>query len=129
MQSLWMVSTLYSIFSNFFFDSVRVYLWNFPSTSIIYHENSQLFQFTTLSNFIALLTSHHICLPIPIPIPIGKNLDNAIKYSFIQHNTKFIYHHHLKFTFRLFKLIFFAPVIFVIFFILFTLFTINKKRN
>ena len=63
--------------------SVRVYLWNLPSTSIIYRENSQSFQFTTLSNFIALLTSHHICS--------GINLDNATKYSFIQHNVPKIY--------------------------------------
>ena len=70
------------IFDNLTF-SVRVYLWNLPSTSIIYRENSQSFQFTTLSNFIALLTSHDICP--------GINLDNAIKYSFIQHNVPKIY--------------------------------------
>ena len=70
------------IFDNLTF-SVRVYLWNLPSTSIIYRENSQSFQFTTLSNFIALLTSHDICP--------GINLDNAIKYSFIHHNVPKIY--------------------------------------
>lgn len=65
------------VFDNLTF-SVRVFMWNLPSTSIVCRDNSQSFQFTTLSNFIALLTSHHICP--------GINLDNAIKYSFIQHN-------------------------------------------
>ena len=68
------------IFDNLTF-SVRVYLWNLPS--IIYRENSQSFHFTTLPNFIALLTSHHICP--------GINLDNSTKYSFIQHKVPKIY--------------------------------------
>ena len=70
------------VFDNLTF-SVCVFMWNLPSTSIVYRDNSQSFQFTTLSNFIALLTSHDICP--------GINLDNAIKYSFIQHNVPKIY--------------------------------------